>query len=139
MKLTLTRIQKLFAVLAALVLYNVRTGTAQVETIEPNPTQPFDIDTDFPYSSKHGGARFGRGPTRPGQPREQNPAETMLREIEGTNYGHHTGHALLTPRRVGQPENRWRCRFYRGRWWYWTPERRWSYFDGRHWMPYTPP
>jgi hypothetical protein len=34
----------------------------------------------------------------------------------------------------GQPENRWRYRYTNGRWWYWTRENRWSYFDGRQWI-----
>ncbi|HEX5470835.1 MAG TPA: hypothetical protein VFW73_03060 [Lacipirellulaceae bacterium] len=112
------------------------TALAQVETIEPNPTQPYDIDLDFPYNSGYGGARIGRQRARPGQPRDENPAETMLRDIEGSNYGHYTGRALFATPRGGRPENRWRYRLYRGRWWYWTPQRRWAYFDGRHWMPY---
>lgn len=112
-------------------------AVGQVELIEPNTTQPFDIDTDFPYSPSGGNVRFGRGPARPGQPRDENPAETLLRDIEGTNYGHHTGRALFAAPVGGRPENIWRYHYYRGRWWYWTPQRRWAFFDGRRWMPYV--
>lgn len=118
-------------------LCSMSVALAQVETIEPNPTQPYDIDTDFGYGPTTGDAHFGRGPARPGQPLDENPAETMLREIEGTNYGHYTGHVLTSTIPGGWEENRWRYRLYRGRWWYWTPARRWDYFDGRRWLPYS--
>ncbi|MGH7140040.1 MAG: hypothetical protein ACREHD_30235 [Pirellulales bacterium] len=115
---------------------------AQVETIEPNPTQPYDIDTDFGYGPTNGGARIGRGPPVPGQAREENPAETMLREIEGSNYGHYTGRAIAGYRTGaapigGRPENRWRYRYHRGRWWYRLSDGGWSYFDGRRWRHYS--
>lgn len=131
--------QPFFAGLAAcLALFSVRVAGAQVETIEPNPTQPYDIDTDFGYGPTGRGAHIGRGATRRGQPREANPAETMLRDIEGSNYGHYTGRAIggyrtaVTPR-GGRPENRWRYQYHRGRWWYRLPEGGWTYFDGRRW------
>ncbi|HET6880390.1 MAG TPA: hypothetical protein VFI31_09560 [Pirellulales bacterium] len=143
MKLLLFKPQLRYAICAmAMTLSCIGTALAQVESIEPNPTQPFDIDTDFGYGPTGRGARFGRGPARPGQPREENPAETMLRDIEGTNYGHYSGRAIAgyrgaTAPRGGRPENRWRYRFHRGRWWYWTPGGRWSYFNGRRWIPYS--
>lgn len=136
MRLTSQRRLPYATVAIGVVLFCSGIAQAQVETIEPNPTQPFDIDTDFGYGPTSGGARFGREPRRPGQPREENPAETMLRDIERTNYGHYSRHALFGAPRGGRPENRWRYRFYRGRWWYWTPDRRWSYFNGRLWVPY---
>jgi hypothetical protein len=37
---------------------------------------------------------------------------------------------------AGRPENRWRYRFASGRWWYWTPDLHWSYFDGSRWVAY---
>lgn len=127
-----------FALATWVASYCVDSARAQVESIEPNPTQPVDIDTDFPYGSKRGGAHLGRGVARPGQAREPNPAETMLRDIEGTNYGRHRGHALIATLPGARTENRWRYRFYRGRWWYWTPAQRWDVFDGRRWAPYSP-
>ncbi len=36
----------------------------------------------------------------------------------------------------GAPNNRWRYRYYAGGWWYWLPEKRWSYFDGVRWKTY---
>jgi hypothetical protein len=44
--------------------------------------------------------------------------------------------AATTTVTTGRPENRWRYRFFRGRWWYWTPDNRWSYFNGSRWTPY---
>lgn len=125
-----------FTILAIWVAMSWASGAqAQVETLDPNPTLPYDLSNDFGYGRTNGGAHFGRGP---GQPREENPADTMLREIEGTNYGHYTGHVIAGAPRGGRPENRWRYRYYRGRWWYWTGDRRWSYFDGRRWLTHSP-
>jgi hypothetical protein len=39
---------------------------------------------------------------------------------------------------VGQPENRWRYRYSNGRWWYWTRDNQWSYFDGNRWTAHRP-
>ena len=139
-----TKSRVLYAILAtSLALTSFRLAHAQVETIEPNPTQPYDIDTDFGYGPTGGRDHIGRGVTRPGQPREENPAETMLREIEGTNYGRYTGRAIAGYRTGvapigGRPENRWRYRLHRGRWWYHLPDGGWSYFDGRRWRDYSP-
>lgn len=36
----------------------------------------------------------------------------------------------------GRPENQWRYRFYDGRWWYWTANNQWSYYNGRRWTPW---
>ena len=137
MRHTADQFQLLGAILAAATaLCGARAALGQVEILEPNPTQPYDIDTDFSYGPS-GGAKFGRAPSKPGQPRDENPAETLLRGMEGTNYGRYTGHAVAIAPRGGRPENAWRYRFHRGRWWYLTPSRRWSYFDGRRWRPYS--
>lgn len=37
----------------------------------------------------------------------------------------------------GRPENHWRYRFRNGRWWYWTVDDNWSYFNGDAWVPYS--
>lgn len=42
------------------------------------------------------------------------------------------------PLNAGQTANRWRYRFFEGRWWYWMPDNQWSYFNGRRWSPYRP-
>lgn len=38
----------------------------------------------------------------------------------------------------GKPENEWRYRLHDGRWWYWTVDESWSYFNGDIWVPYSP-
>jgi hypothetical protein len=41
------------------------------------------------------------------------------------------------PPRIGplpRDANAWRYVFHQGRWWYWFPSERWSYFDGRRWV-----
>lgn len=114
-----------------------RRTQAQVESIDPNPTMPFDMSRDFGYGRSNSGGRFGRDPARPGQPRGVNPAETLLKDMEGTNYGRYSGRVMGAAPRGGRPENRWRYRYYRDQWWYWTKENRWAYFDGRRWRPYA--
>ncbi|HEX7447246.1 MAG TPA: hypothetical protein VF306_06860 [Pirellulales bacterium] len=37
----------------------------------------------------------------------------------------------------GRPENRWRYRFHRDTWWYWTAGDAWAYWNGDMWVPYT--
>lgn len=65
---------------------------AQVEMLNPNPTMPADIGHELDYRGiSAGGAGLGRISAR-----EANPAETLLRSINGTNYGRATGHALFS-------------------------------------------
>lgn len=37
----------------------------------------------------------------------------------------------------GRPENDWRYRLRNGRWWFWTVDDNWSYFNGDTWVPYS--
>lgn len=37
----------------------------------------------------------------------------------------------------GRPENRWRYRFHRGTWWYWTADNSWAYWNNDMWLPFT--
>ncbi|HEV3340251.1 MAG TPA: hypothetical protein VG125_07835 [Pirellulales bacterium] len=65
---------------------------AQVETIDPNPTMPRDVGGRLTYRGfSNGGGRLGRA-----KPGEENPAETLLRSIEGSNYGRATGHSIFS-------------------------------------------
>jgi len=36
--------------------------------------------------------------------------------------------------RWARPGTAWRYVFHQGRWWYWSPAERWSYFDGSRWV-----
>src|SRR5690348_10364561 len=40
--------------------------------------------------------------------------------------------ADATPR--GRPENAWRYELFNGRWWYWTPDDHWAFYNGRRWV-----
>ena len=67
-------------------------GQAQVDTIDPNPTLPLDVGgslTNRGFSDD--GFRLGRT-----SPRDPNPAETLLKSMDGTNYGQATGHSLFS-------------------------------------------
>ncbi|HET6880623.1 MAG TPA: hypothetical protein VFI31_10735 [Pirellulales bacterium] len=37
----------------------------------------------------------------------------------------------------GRPENQWRYRLYDDRWWYWTTDNTWSFYNGDIWVPYS--
>lgn len=40
---------------------------------------------------------------------------------------------------AGQPQGqRWRYRFYHGRWWYWLPSERWVIWNGEKWIDHQP-
>lgn len=69
-------------------------------------------------------------------PREHRPkAATSGRHMTSRSVIRGTRRAS-PDRRVGRPENRWRYEYYNGYWWYWTPERRWAFFNGRRWIDY---
>lgn len=68
----------------------------QVETIDPNPTQPRDVGGKLTYRS-FSGDRFQLGRTTGG---EENPAETLLKSIDGTNYGRASGHSIFSPKAI---------------------------------------
>lgn len=42
--------------------------------------------------------------------------------------------AVEQPRQGG---DKWRFRYYQGRWWYWMPSNEWSYWDGARWRNYA--
>jgi hypothetical protein len=80
----------------AVLLVPSRAAQAQVETIDLNPTMPRDVGGRLTYRGfSGGGARLGRS-----KPLEGNPAETLLRSIDGSNYGRATGHSLFSPSRI---------------------------------------
>ena len=68
---------------------------AQVGVLNPNPTMPSESRVLGGYGSSGGGMGIGRGPVPPGEAREENPADAMLKGIEGTNYGRYRGHAVF--------------------------------------------
>ncbi|MGH7140249.1 MAG: hypothetical protein ACREHD_31305, partial [Pirellulales bacterium] len=37
----------------------------------------------------------------------------------------------------GKPQNQWRYRLHDGRWWFWTVDESWSFFNGDIWVPYS--
>lgn len=69
-----------------------------------NPLLPAGVGSGTEYSGGYygGGAGIGRGKGPVPEGGDANPAETLLRQMEGTNYGHHTGHAYFR----GQPASR---------------------------------
>lgn len=89
----------LFTLCAATAALNQAKGTlGQIGVLNPNPTMPADVSRGLGgYGASSGGIGIGRGPVPPGQAREENPADAMLKSIEGTNYGRYRGRALYSP------------------------------------------
>lgn len=38
----------------------------------------------------------------------------------------------------GNPANQWRYQFHNGRWWFFTLDEQWSFYNGDIWVPYSP-
>lgn len=84
------------------VLLTATLAQAQVEALESNPLEPAGVGADRGIESRgrgSGGAHIGRSAGRAGRA-EENPAETMLRDIDGTNYGRRTGHTLTRASKI---------------------------------------
>ena len=68
-------------------------GFAQVESLNPNPLQPSGVasDTIAGNSTRHGSGQIGInvGPLASGG--NENPADTLLRELNGPNYNRSSG------------------------------------------------
>ena len=86
-----------WAFVASGVLFTASAAQAQVEALERNPLEPEGVGADIELEARNqssGGPGIGRTVVGPARRADENPAETMLRSIEGTNYGHRTGRAM---------------------------------------------
>ncbi|MGH7134500.1 MAG: hypothetical protein ACREHD_02105 [Pirellulales bacterium] len=72
---------------------------AQVESLNPNPTWPAGTGSASELEEYHhgssAGAKMGRAIGGRVDGADKNPAEMMLRELNGTNRGRRTGHAAI--------------------------------------------
>ncbi|HWB13211.1 MAG TPA: hypothetical protein VG826_28555 [Pirellulales bacterium] len=95
------------ALFAVAVLTEVSFG--QTERLNPNPLLPSGVGSgpDVDRSRGGGGAPFGRGVGPAEGPLDENPADTLLKEINGTNNSRRTGSNLFL-------DNRRRSSGYRG-------------------------
>lgn len=91
-----------WAFIASVAMLWATSAHAQVESLEPNPLEPAGAGSAgvLEFRGPHsGGVHIGRTPRghtdRSTRRTEENPAETMRRDIDGTNYGRRTGHAAL--------------------------------------------
>jgi hypothetical protein len=78
-------------------------GVAFGQGLNPNPLQPAGVgsssDVDMARGDQERGGPLGRGIGRVGLG-EENPADTLLREMNGTNNGRRRGrYAISDPRR----------------------------------------
>jgi hypothetical protein len=79
------------ALLFSVLVCGASVAQAQVETIDPNPTMPRDVGGRLTYRGFSGGGfKLGRTSAR-----DENPAETLLKSIDGTNYGRASGHSIF--------------------------------------------
>jgi hypothetical protein len=92
MKRIVTRCS-LFATALIMTLGSPNAGFAQVESLNPNPLQPSGVGsgTVGGYSSRQGSGQMGLnvGPQASGG--NENPADTLLRELNGPNYNRSSG------------------------------------------------
>lgn len=77
--------------LFSLLFFCATVAQAQVDIIYPNPALPRDVGGSLNGRSfSDSGFYLGRA-----NPRDPNPAETLLKSMDGTNYGRVTGHSLF--------------------------------------------
>lgn len=79
------------------ILVNCGQSFAQIERLNPNPTQPYSVGGGNADRSRiGGGAPFGRGIGPAGGTLDENPADTLLREMGGSNATRRTGRAMFS-------------------------------------------
>jgi hypothetical protein len=84
------------------VLANCGYGFAQTETLNPNPLLPSGVGSGSDVDRSRGGpgSPIGRGVGPGGNILDENPADTLLREINGSNNSRRTGRFMFgDPRR----------------------------------------
>lgn len=74
-------------------------GAAKAQWTNPLLTEGVGSGQDLSDYYYHSGRTAG-GYGRAGSPRDKNPAETLLREMNGTHYRRHTGRAYFRGRPV---------------------------------------
>jgi hypothetical protein len=89
--------------LLALALIALPCNSLLAQSLNPNPLLPSGVgsasDVDFGRGNQQPGGTLGRGIGSVG-PGDENPADTLLREMNGSNNGRRTGrNALGDPRR----------------------------------------
>lgn len=88
----------------AIMFGNVGLTYAQTGTINPNPLQPSGVgsasDVDMSRGGLYSGRGIGRGVGPTGPALDENPADTLLKEINGSNNSRRTGRYIFgDPRR----------------------------------------
>ncbi|HEX7375893.1 MAG TPA: hypothetical protein VF278_02215 [Pirellulales bacterium] len=83
--------------LFALAVVGLPAERLFAQQLNPNPLQPSGVGSanDMNYG-RGGGDGRGLGRSAPG---EENPADTLLKEMNGTNNGRRTGRNAFSPRR----------------------------------------
>lgn len=76
------------------ILADCGVGFGQTGSLNPNPLQPSGVGSragsDIGITRGGGGTGMGRG-VGPTGSLDENPADTLLKDINGTNYGRRTG------------------------------------------------
>lgn len=102
-------VQKLSRISVAMLAVGSMLLVAGVCLAQSNPLLPAGVGSGSDLSSwySHGGTPgLGRGKGPVPQGGDANPAETLLRHMEGTNYGRYTGHAYFQRRPVSEAVRR---------------------------------
>jgi hypothetical protein len=87
--------------LAVAILADCSVGFGQTERLNPNPLLPSGVGSgsDVDMSRGGGGPGMGRGVGPASGYLDENPADTLLKDINGTNNGRRTGSNLFLDRR----------------------------------------
>ena len=98
----MTLLRNVFVFSVAAILATSGSAIAQTERLNPNPLQPSGVGSgsDVDRARGGGGAQFGRGVGPGGGLSDENPADTLLRGLGGSNAGRRSGQNLFgDPRR----------------------------------------
>ena len=98
----MTGLRSVLVLCSAAMLATATSAFAQTERLNPNPLQPSGVGSgsDVDRTRGGGGAQFGRGVGPGGSQLDENPADTLLRGLGGSNAGRRSGQYMFgDPRR----------------------------------------
>lgn len=97
----MTAVRAGLVLFVAVFLAQPSRSFAQTERLNPNPLQPSGVGSgsDVDRGRGGGGAQFGRGVGPGGGLLDENPADTLLRGLGGSNAGRRSGRNMFSDSR----------------------------------------
>lgn len=95
-------LRTVIVVFSAALFATAGSTFGQTERLNPNPLQPSGVGSgsDVDRTRGGGGTQFGRGVGPGGNLSDENPADTLLRGLGGSNAGRRSGQSMFgDPRR----------------------------------------